>query len=430
MPLKRLPQDNLEDESIIAVESFFNKQGWQFVRQTRDKSGIDGEIEIVSGIVRSGRFFKCQVKAGRSYITSESEDQIGIRVEYRYLEHWVQLNFPVFLFFYHPDTRNIYWKAIKEYVRSEPHLLQRSAATCTIRFDKERDLLSPDAIPTLARVVAGGFDYEQILCESNLRELVWSNWFPVREFPDAAWAARTNASSRSQIIPSLVEFYSFVVGQGTLITLSDLRHPKCELANHCDIGSAHSVPVGEIEESRFRELLNLTLNVLARTRGLAAQKERFYFPPSVLKNPTTNKFSYPSLKGRLEERTKVYIQKGAGNRTEYKHHAVRLSFARHEAQWYLQIEPDWYFTYPYGPRITPRELGARITVEKAGTYNKDYLYLLHFWRQFLSDSSETIPLPCTSFDDGRKILVSSGPQEFISSFRLYNDYMGPKNVDA
>ena len=240
----------------------------------------------------------------------------------------------------------------------------------------------------------------------------------------------TKASSRSQIIPSLVEFYSFIVGQGTLVTLSDLRHPKCELANHCDIGSAHLVPIGEIEESRFRELFNLALNVLARTKGLAVHKDRFYFPPSVLKDPLTNKFSYPSLKGRPEERTKVYIQKGAGNRTEYKHHAVRLAFITYETQWYLQVEPDWHFTYPYGPRLTPQELGARITVEKAGTFNKEYLYLLHFWRQFLSDSSGSIPLPCTSFEDGRKILVSSRPQEFISPFRLYNDYMGPKNVDA
>lgn len=430
MALKRLPQDNLEDESIIAVESFFNRHNWQFTRQIRDKSGIDGEVEVVNGIVRSARFFKCQVKAGRSYISSESEEQIGIRVERKYIEHWVKGNFPVILFFYHPDTKSVFWKAVKEYVRSEPQLLTRSAASCTVRFDKERDLLSSDSLPTLAKVATGGFDYEQIVCEPNLRELVWSNWFPVRTFPDSAWVAPTMASSRLNIIPSLVEFYTFVVGQGTLVSLSDLRHPACELVKHCDMASAHSLPVSQIEECRFRELLNLTLTVLARTLGLSAHKGRFYFPPSVLKDPATNKFTYASLKGRPEERTKVYIQRGPGGRTEYKHHAVRLSFTRHELQWYLQIEPDWHFTYPYGPRMTPPELGARITMEKADTYNKDYLYLLHFWRQFLSGSSDTITLPCSTIQDGAKILVSSAPQEFVSSFRLYSDYVGARNVDT
>jgi hypothetical protein len=136
------------------------------------------------------------------------------------------------------------------------------------------------------------------------------------------------------------------------------------------------------------------------------------------------------LKGRSEERTKIYIQRAADRRTEYKHHAVHLAFTKHNQEWYLQIEPDWYFTYPYGPRLTRRELGARITVEKAGTFNKEYLYLLHFWRQFLSDCSDTITLSCSSIDDGSRILVHSRPEEFVSSWRLFNDYVGPKDVDA
>jgi len=92
--LKRLPQDQVEDESIAAVTKFFNANKWEFNRQSRDKTGIDGEIEIVHGIERTGRFLKCQVKAGKSYISPESETQLRIRLERKYLEHWQKMSVP------------------------------------------------------------------------------------------------------------------------------------------------------------------------------------------------------------------------------------------------------------------------------------------------------------------------------------------------
>src|SRR5436305_530347 len=136
--LKRLPQDRLEDESVSAVANFFNSNGWEFNRQSRDKSGIDGEVEIIHGIERSGRLLKCQVKAGTSYITSESEESLRIRVERKYLDHWSQMSAPVLLLFYHPTTRLIFWKAIKEHLQFYPSLLKHSSETCVIVFDKEQ----------------------------------------------------------------------------------------------------------------------------------------------------------------------------------------------------------------------------------------------------------------------------------------------------
>src|SRR5579863_8931846 len=174
--LKRLPQDRLEDESIGAVASFFNSNEWEFNRQTRDKSGIDGEVEIIHGIERTGRLIKCQIKAGASYISSESENYLRIRIERKYLEHWAKMTAPVLVMFYDPATRLIFWKAIREYLDLYPSLLTRATESCLIGFDKDQDRLETESLAALEAMEAGRFRYDNILIERSRSELGWSNW--------------------------------------------------------------------------------------------------------------------------------------------------------------------------------------------------------------------------------------------------------------
>src|SRR6266700_5132143 len=162
MMLKRTPQDQLEDQSINAVASFFNENGWEFNRQARDKSGIDAEIEIIHGVERTGRFLKSQVKAGSSYISSETENLLKIRVERKYLEHWEKMTAPVVLFFYHPDTGQIFWKAVKEHLALCPSILKGATETSVIPFDKEQQRLEAESLVSLEAVEAKRFSYENI----------------------------------------------------------------------------------------------------------------------------------------------------------------------------------------------------------------------------------------------------------------------------
>jgi hypothetical protein len=426
--LKRTPQDRLEDESVTAVHGFFNLNGWEFNRQSRDKSGIDGEIEIIHGIERSGKFVKCQIKAGKSYISSETETTLKIRLERKYLEHWTKTSVPVLLFFYHPTSRYVFWKTIKEYLAIYPELLTHSSESCLITFDKELERLTADSLPSFEAIEAGKFAYEHMTIEPNRAELGWSNWFPVLEFP-TLWGADTEFDTRSSIIPYLSNEHTFTIQSNRLLAFSDMRDQNAELRKFARIDSIKPVLLDEVSTATIVELLNQSLFLLAKKNDLAFRGERFYFSSDLLKAPELNKFSYLSLKGREETRAKIYIQR-IGARVEYKHHAVRLSFVQHLRRWYLQMDPDWYFTYPFTKRLSPREAGARITSEKANTHNKDYLYLLHFWRQFLSKGNETIAIPCSKPEDTSTIAVSSLPLEFKFRFRLLNDYIGPTIKNA
>jgi hypothetical protein len=421
MTLKRTPQDQLEDQSINAVGSFFNENGWEFNRQARDKSGIDAEIEIIHGVERTGRFLKSQVKAGNSYISSETENLLKIRVERKYLEHWAKMTAPVVLCFYHPDSGQIFWKAVKEHLALYPGILKGSTETSVIPFDKEQERLEAESLLALEAVEAKRFSYENILMESGHSELGWSNLFLVRRFP-ALWTAEVTLRSTSRIAANLNRQYTFAFQDNQLLTFSDIRKEDCELRNFVNTASILPAPQESVPAPKIVELLNQALLFVAQTNDLICRGDRFYFSPSLLRTPENNTFSYVALKGEQTERTKIYMQK-----SEYKHHAVRLSFLQHCGNWYLQLDPDWYFTYPYGKRPTKSELGARITSEKASTRNKDYLYLLHFWRQFLSAGHSTIEIPCARPSDGTSVEVSALPLEFKFLFRLFNDYIGPKS---
>jgi Domain of unknown function (DUF4365) len=420
--LKRLPQDKLEDESVNAVASFFNENSWEFNRQTRDNSGIDAEIEIVHGVERTGRFLKAQVKAGTSYISSETENLLKIRLERKYLEHWARMTVPVLLFFYHPDTQLIFWKAIKEYLALNLSILNGAGETCVIPFDKEQERLESESLVSLEAVEAKRFSYENILLESGHPELGWSNWFLVRRFP-TLWSAAVGLHSRSRIAANLNRQYTFAFDGDQLLTFSDMRKEDCELRNFVDTTSIRSAPQDGVPAPRIVELLNQALLFIAQANDLISRGDRFYFSPSLLKTPENNKFTYIALKkGEETERTKIYMQK-----SEYKHHSVRLSFLQHCGNWYMQLDPDWYFTYPYGKRPSKTEIAARTISEKANMRNKDYLYLLHFWRQFLSAGQPTIQIPCARPSDGTSVEASALPLQFKFSFRLFNDYIGPKS---
>jgi len=404
-----------------AVGSFFNDNGWEFNRQARDKSGIDAEIEIIHGVERTGRYLKSQIKAGKSYISSETESLLKVKIERKYLEHWQKMTAPVVLFFYHPDTGQIFWKAVKEHLAMNLSVLKGATETCLIPFDKERERLEAESIVSLEAVEAKRFSYEHILVESGHSELGWSNLFLVRRFP-ALWSANVGLPSASRIAANLTQQYTFAFQGTQLLTFSDLNSESCELRNFVDTASIRSTPQNSVSAPTIVELLNQALLFLAQSNDLIQRGDRFYFSPSLLRTPGNNTFTYISLKGEQTERTKIYMQK-----SEYKHHAVRLSFLQHCGNWYLQMEPDWYFTYPYGKRPTKAAIGARITSEKAAMHNKDYLYLLHFWRQFLSAGKSTIEIPCARPGDSTDVEVSALPLEFKFLFRLFNDYIGPKS---
>ncbi|HXM63392.1 MAG TPA: DUF4365 domain-containing protein [Terriglobales bacterium] len=420
--LKKLPQEQLEEASIAAVSGICRTHNWDFIPQTKDKSGIDAEINIVHGITRTGLFLKCQLKAGRSYISSETDEVLRVRIESKYLTHWYDSNVQIALFFYEPLTQSVYWKDIRDHLRAHPNLLSGTQETRIIEFHKKMDLLTPETLPVLEQVARGEFHYGFISLEESASELAVSNRFASLPLP-SVWVAPTPFAQKNDICVRLQQQYAFAVNDGLIYTMADIRKAHCELGHYCDKPKAVPRIATDIPTPILTEILNMSRDLSMLNRGLDSRRERFYFPLSVLKTASTNKFSYLSLQGKQEERTLIYVQNTDG-RQERKHHAVKLSFSHESGQTFLELEPDWQFTFPL--RISPADRKARLISEKAGLHNKEYLYLLHFWKQYLSQNSERILFTISSNPTFGNVEFSSSPIEYVLPFRMMNDYFGPK----
>jgi hypothetical protein len=420
--LKKLPQEQMEDESIAAVSTICRAHNWDFTPQAKDKSGIDAEIGIVHGVSRTGLFLKCQLKAGRSYISSETDEVIRIRIESKYLDHWHQSNVQIALFFYEPLTQCVFWKDIRDYIRVHPNLLIGTQETRIVEFHKKLDLLSSETLPVLEQVALGEFHYGFISLDENVTELAFSNRFPAIQLPSVC-VAPTLLTQRTEILGQIQQQYAFTINDGHLYSLADMRKTNSELGLFCDKLKTTSRAAGDIPTPVLTELMNLCRDMTMFNRGLEMRRERFFFPLSLLKTPSTNKFGYVSLQGKQEERTLIYVQNTDGKQ-ERKHHAVKLSFSHEYGCIFLQVEPDWQFTFPQ--QISPAERKARLISEKAGLHNKDYLYLLHFWRQYLSHNSDRIRFATSSNPTFGNVEFSSSPIEHVLPFRMMNDYFGPK----
>jgi hypothetical protein len=425
--LKRPPSQKLQVESILAIKTIVNEMNCEYRTFDPDNAGIDGEIDLVKGGNFEGRPLKAQVKAGTSYISSERQDLVRVKVEKKYAEYWASMEIPVILLFYHPDTKAVYWKSVQDYLRLDPNILRKKSNNVIFPFDKARDLFTVDSLESLRHVAERKFKYDKIIYAEDSQEIVLSNWFPVLSLPDTIYTAPTIYRTVKDITDQIDDYYTFIVKEERIYTFSDLRNPNCKLRDYCDysddvleIKQSH-----EIENIYYAELLNRLLATYACLNDMKIAGERFTFYLKVIDNEATARFSLkPLIKDDETSRLKIYISK-TGNVIEYKHMAVRLSFLQSSSKWLLQIEPDWYFTFHGGTPKTRREIGARITKEKAGTFNKQYLYLLHAWKQYLSNSSGSIVFPSDRLPGSQTATVSTKNESFISNFTLFNDYIGP-----
>jgi hypothetical protein len=161
--LRRPPTQKLQIESIIAVQSVVNEMNCEFRQLTPDNAGIDGEIDLVRDSTFEGKALKAQVKAGKSYISSENKDHVKVKVEKKYVEFWKIMDRPVVLLFYHPETRTIYWKSVQEYLRCDPKIIKADVDNVIFPMDKERDIFTPDVLDSLRLVAEGRWKYEKII---------------------------------------------------------------------------------------------------------------------------------------------------------------------------------------------------------------------------------------------------------------------------
>lgn len=430
-----------------------------------DDFGIDGTIEMsiptADGQGRTkGGMVNFQSKAGKKYVTADSEDSFATPVEKRDIEYWVSSNVPVIFIVFHPADDCLYYVDIKDYVRKNPGIYQKPHK---ILFDKSQNVFDKEAyyeLCRLAETTPPPVDFTQ-------SERLFSNLFPVTWHTRVFTSAETDFVSREEIFYDFntkteseekFRLPPFFLFENRIYTLADLRDPANLLRDYCDSStiSDHDVyswlevnDENELERGfggrdEFEDLdfvrerdsieiyarrdrqrrahalrsnvINLFNQLLGKhlaERGLEYNRDfkRSYFPRSNQDDLEFTRWWTSVRTGAKDKRAvcKYYDQYGS------------LRFWRHEAlsagfRVYLELEPKLLFTED-GEIPCPSEMvGPYSTKHKARRFNSQVLNDVLFWAHVMGASKgREIEMKV-----GRQTLIkiSSEPVIFISNFSI------------
>jgi hypothetical protein len=327
-----------------AVRLRFLTIGFQFDGRSRLEAGIDGIAEVMDKGKPLARMIAVQVKATESSrYTSENDASFTYLVRPDDLSYWRGSNLPVILILYRRSDETFFWKQVDAQTREERRLT----------FDKANDALDQSAVDRLAvlTVPKAGFGYYVPPLGGGEEALV--NILPITlplelyvastpHTPNKAMALLLNGDEEPR--------FDWVIKGETFWSFSDPRENVCrELVDHDQVESVDTTTLAfhedHDEQNTFAHLLRHAFDHQVR-KDLRWNKDRrlFYFRAEA--ENRSRFFSYDASKKRAStEVVNVVENKTDKSRVEFvRHHAFIPRFERLYDQWYLIINPTYFFT--------------------------------------------------------------------------------------
>lgn len=379
-------------EGINIIEEVLLKMGYLWVPTGAIEAGIDGSIEVrdpgTGDLLHS--IIRVQSKATSGPLAGDTGTSFEFVCDERDLQYWLTGNVPVIVVRSRTDTREAYWVSIKDYFRDPKRRKARR-----IVFDKVRDRFDPSAAKAL-RDLAIPKDAGLYFSPPPKLETLTSNLLRVSGLPTRLFHAVTECGSRDAV---RAEFRGqgkfapreFVAHGKTLLSVHDLGDPLW--ADVVDPGTVEEFATSEWSESdddqKHRDFVELLGQCL--TERLGRSFVRFHERRGLHYFTAT-----PDLKPRIihypgeKQKTKKEVFGSRASKTDpakiayYRHSAFLGQFARHDAVWYLEVVPTYYFTSD-GYR-TDRYRADRLAGIKRLERNPSVLGQLRMWVSVLCTS--------------------------------------------
>jgi hypothetical protein len=328
-----------------AVLLRFLNIGFQFDGRSRLEAGVDGIAEVMDKGKPLARMIAVQVKARESSRYS-SEDGNGFTYLLRPndLAYWRGSNLPVILVLYRKSDETYFWKEVGLELKSEERKLQ---------FDKQRDVLDANAVDRLAALTVpkAGFGYYVPPLGGGEEALV--NILPLT-LPGEMFVSSTpytpKEASAILLDADQPARFDWAIKDKTFWSFSDPRDSVCRRIVDLDQVEAINTSILAFHEDRdeqnnFAFLLRKTFDHQVRS-DLSWNKDRKLFYFRALGENTPRIFTYDASKKRAStEVVNVAENKTEKSRIEFvRHHAFVPRFERLYDQWYLVINPTYFFT--------------------------------------------------------------------------------------
>jgi len=366
-----------------AVQLRFLTMGFQFDVRSRLEAGIDGIAEIMD----KGRPLACmiavQIKSTErgKYV---SEDTAGFTYLLRTedLDYWSGTNLPIIIVLYRKSDDTYFWKE----VQAGPGPIERR-----LQFDKKADVLDRDAIDRLAALTVPKVGFGYYVPPLGGGEEAVVNMLPVRLPAEMFVATTPHTVAKAKAIlldADQPARFDWVIKGGSFWSFQDPRATDCQLI--VDLDQVESIDTSLLafhedldERHSFSFLLKQALDHQVRDHLNWDKKGKlFYFKALAPNEPRV--FAYEASKKRAEaEVVNVIENKIDKARVEFvRHHAFVPKFERLYNQWFLVIEPTYFFTTNgFVPHPHPHALLAgKKRLDKSGSLRGQII----MWHRFLT----------------------------------------------
>jgi len=338
------PNQLLGEIGEAAVRLRFLTMGFQFDGRSRLEAGVDGIAEVMDNGKPLARMIAVQIKATESSRYA-SEDEMGFSYLVRPddLAYWRPSNLPVILVLYRRSDETYFWKQIDA----------RSSEDRRLKFDKALDVLDSNAVDRLAALTVpkAGFGYYVPPLGGGEEALV--NILPMT-LPAEIFVSSTPHSAKKAAAILLngdePPRFDWVIKGETFWSFSDPRETVCRQLVDLDQVEAVDTPAlafheDHEEENTFAFLLRKAFDHQVR-KDLSWNKERKLFYFLALAENTPRVFAYEASKKKAStEVVNVVKNKTDKSRVEFvRHHAFVPRFERLYDQWFLVINPTYFFT--------------------------------------------------------------------------------------
>lgn len=339
------PSQWLGEIGESAARTRFLKIGFQFDGRSRLEAGIDGIAEVMDGQRPTAKMIAVQVKAReKSKYASEDDRGFTYMLKSEDLAYWQGSNLPVIVVLYRQSDESYYWKEVPTGL---------NAGERRLSFDKEMDVLDVNAVDRLAALTVpkNGFGYYVPPLGGGEEALV--NMLPIG-LPKEVFVSSTPYTGK-QATAILFDHddaprFDWVIHGGSFWSFHDPRSSSCRHIVDVDqveaIETAHLAFHEDItEQNIFAYLLKNTLRHQVREDlWWSKDKRLLYF--RALKPNEPRKFAYESSKKKTEaDVVNVAKSKKHEGQVDFvRHHAFVPRFERLEGEWYLIVNPTYFFT--------------------------------------------------------------------------------------
>jgi Domain of unknown function (DUF4365) len=364
----------------------------QFIYDPRGRleAGTDGIIELrdPNSGAPLGKLLGVQVKAtGSGQYVRETDRSFEYLLKPEDLKYWCLSNIPVIIVVWRQSDGSAYWKDVTDSVKGEERRL---------KFDKDVDVFDARCADRVGALTIDRRTPGVFLPPLNRGEEAIINLLRIK-LPDEVFLASSPFGTGRDAIPELVKHantrFDWVIRKRRFVSFFDPR----DYATHAivDHDQVEAVDTKLFALNDDLDDTNDTIDLLRRTveRQTSGQlsylrKERlFHFRATEINKPRSYKY-VANVNETAAKVVSVYANKKNPKGQGYvRHHAASFRFERLADEWFLVIDPTFYFTLDgFQPHRFP---GALLAGKKRLERNAAVRGQVMMWQHLLVESGKS-----------------------------------------